>query len=103
MVLGTHINATTTGFISLNDAATEVFDIMAWSPTDGLKHLIGKPVGVVHRAADGSFAEKTTGWKSKNSFREGLEKTIKWYEETKDPAQVRKDLESLLWDRKKET
>ena len=98
---GTAVNAGISDFISLNDAAAEVFYIMGWSPPEGLNHLVGKPVGVKHRAADGSFAARTTGWKPQHFFREGLERTIQWYVETKDLGQVRKDLESLLWNRKK--
>ena len=96
---GGAVNAGISDFISLNDAAAEIFDILRWSPPAGIKHLVANPVGVLHRAADGTFALQTTGWRPQYSFRDGLERTIKWYVAFHSPAQVAAKLEALLWRR----
>lgn len=97
---GGAVNAGVSDFISLNEAAAEVFDIMKWSPPEGIKHLVANPVGVLHRAADCTFALQKTGWSPKNSFRQGLERTIEWYLASRCPTQVKEHLEALLWSRK---
>jgi len=43
-----------------------------------------KPDGQPRRSLDTSRADKAFGFKAKASFKEGLEKTIKWYESTCD-------------------
>jgi len=97
---GSAVNAGIPDFISLNDAAAEVFDIMNWSPPEGIKHLVANPVGVWHRAADASFARETTGWHPRYSFRQGFERTIEWYIASRRPAEVKEHLDALLWSRK---
>ncbi len=96
---GSAVNAGISDFISLNDAAAEVFDIMRWTPPMGIKHQLANPVGVLHRAADGTFARETTGWQPQHTFREGLERTIEWYVATHQAAQVKAYLDALLWSR----
>lgn len=93
---GSAVNAGTSEFISLKDAAEAVFSIIGWRPADGIAYLPDKPVGVLHRAADGSLARWKTGWEPKHSFDSGLRKTIKWYIENKNQDQVRDNLQSLL-------
>ena len=63
------VNVGTDEFISLNRVADEIFNLMNWRPHSGVKHLTDKPVGVIHRALDQSFARKTTRWKPQISFR----------------------------------
>lgn len=96
---GTAVNAGTDQFITLNMAACEVLRIMEWEPPDGFAYQGGKPVGVQHRAADISFAQKRTGWRPQYSFSQGLADTIEWYVQNKDPEQVRVDLDRLLMQR----
>ena len=97
---GTAVNAGISDFISLNEAAETVFGILDWVPPEGIKYLKSKPVGVLHRAADGTYAEKTTGWKPRYSFEDGMKETIEWYVSQKDPSTVKNQLEGLLWQRK---
>ncbi len=95
---GTAVNAGIPDFIDLTSAAQQVFDIMGWHPKS-IKYSTQKPVGVIHRAADISFAKERTTWRPQHSFAEGLRKTIAWYVEHKDPASVRSDLNRLLTER----
>jgi len=85
---GTAINVGTDEFISLNRVADEIFNLLNWHPPSGVKHLTDKPVGVVHRALDGSFARKRTGWKPQVSFAEGTKRTVEWYVANNDPEVV---------------
>lgn len=96
---GTAVNAGISDFISLNQAAKNVFDIIGWYPPEGIKYLTDKPVGVKHRAADTSNAYKMIGWKPDFSFEEGLRKTINWYLASKNPNEVINNLEYLLIER----
>ncbi len=92
---GTAVNAGIPDFIDLTTAAQLVFDIIGWHP-GSIKYSTGKPVGVIHRAADISLAKKLTGWQPKYSFKEGLRRTIEWYLENKDVRVVRSNLDRLL-------
>ncbi len=93
------INVGTSEYISLNTVAEEIFKVFDWRPADGIKHLIYKPVGVMHRALDGNLAEKRCGWRPQTIVEEGIEKTVKWYIENHEPDKVRAQLPSLLMSR----
>jgi UDP-glucose 4-epimerase len=95
---GSVINAGRDDRISLNQAAEMVFDIMGWRPKV-IEHDISKPQGVASRAADLSNARKVLGWAPKVSYKEGFEKTVKWYCATKDKPQIAKRLDQLLFER----
>ena len=62
--------------------------MLDWCPPDGIRHLKDKPVGVVHRALDGTFAEQKTGWTPRISFAEGARRTVEWYTANHRPADV---------------
>jgi UDP-glucose 4-epimerase len=96
---GTAVNVGTDEFISLNRVADEIFDLMDWRPPSGVKHLTDKPVGVVHRALDGSFAQKMTGWEPQVSFAEGTKRTVEWYVANNDPDVVATRFGHLLMER----
>ena len=78
---GTAVNVGTDEYISLNRVADEIFKLLNWRPPAGVKHLVDRPVGVVHRALDGAFARERTGWTPRISFEEGTERTVAWYVE----------------------
>ena len=58
-----------------------------------------KPVGVHSRAADLTRTRKVLGWEPAIGFGDGLRKTIAWYEETHDAADVASRLDHLLTER----
>lgn len=90
------VNVGTSEYISINRISEEIFKIFNWRPTGGIKYLTDKPVGVLHRALDGLFAKEACGWSPKTSLEEGIEKTVKWYVENKDPREIESQLNSLL-------
>jgi nucleoside-diphosphate-sugar epimerase len=95
---GGAVNAGIPDFISLNESAEAVFDLMGWRPKK-IKYLKDKPVGVRHRAADITRAKELIGWEPKYSLREGLERTIDWYVKNRNESEVRKNLGRLLTER----
>lgn len=96
---GSAINAGTDEFISLNQAAKTVFDIIGWQPSEGISYLLDRPVGVKHRAADTTLARQMTGWKNEYSLEAGLQKTISWYVNAHNPVEIKNKLEALLMER----
>ena len=90
------INIGTSDYISLNRVAEELFTAFNWRPADGIRHLIDKPVGVLHRALDGRLAKQKCGWQPQMTFEDGIRKTIEWYTETHERHTVREQLASLL-------
>jgi nucleoside-diphosphate-sugar epimerase len=96
---GTAFNVGTHDYISLNRVAEEIFKAIDWRPPTGIKHLLDKPVGVLHRALDDSYAKRRTGWVSKVSLTEGIKRTVEWYISNRDPEDVAARLDTLLMQR----
>jgi UDP-glucose 4-epimerase len=92
---GSAVNAGITDFISLTQAAEAVFNILDWKPAR-INYLTDKPVGVLHRAADTTYAKVTTGWQPSFSLENGLETTIDWYVKNHDRQQIEDKLKNLL-------
>jgi len=98
IVDGSPVNAGRDDRITINQAAELVFDIVGWRPK-AIKNDLSKPEGVASRAADLSRAKRVLGWSPKTSYREGFEKTVKWYFSTKNRKEVKANLEKLLMER----
>lgn len=96
---GSAVNVGTDEFISLNRVTEEIFNELNWRPASGVIHLTDKPVGVVHRALDQSFARITTGWQPLVSFSEGTRRTVQWYLANNDPEDVAARIGHLLMER----
>ena len=96
---GSAVNVGTSEFISLNTIAEEIFKAMDWRPEAGIKHLLDKPVGVMHRALDGSYAKKRMDWVPKYSLKMGIRNTVDWYISHRDPNEVAAKLNTLLMER----
>ena len=79
----------------IREAVELIFELSGFRP----KKVVfdeKKPVGPVARVADISLMKEKFGWQPKWSFREGLERTLKWYWQTKDRDYVRANLQKLL-------
>ena len=94
----TPVNAGISEYISINEVVEEIFDYMDWEPEE-INHMTDKPVGVRHRAADTTRAEKLLGWAPEYSLNDGLAETIDWYVEHRSKEHVRENLEMLLHER----
>ena len=96
---GTAVNVGTSEYISLNRVSEEIFKAIDWYPPSGIKHLVDKPVGVLHRALDGSYAKRRTGWVPKIFLAEGIKRTVEWYISNRDSDDVAARLDTLLMQR----
>lgn len=97
---GTPVNAGRDDRITINDVVENIFNIMKWRPKEIVRD-ISKPQGVASRAADLTQAKKLLGWAPKISYEQGFRKTIDWYMKNNNPEIVKKNLDSLLFERKK--
>lgn len=95
---GSAVNLGTAEHIKIVDAARLVHEVMGWSPSE-LFFDLSKPVGVFSRAADLTRTRALLGWEPTVSFRDGLERTVDWYERTHDAAEVQQGLAVSLHER----
>jgi UDP-glucose 4-epimerase len=94
---GSPINLGTSEHIKIRDAVQLVLDLTGVS-TEVVCDL-SKPTGVYSRAADLSRTRQILHWEPQTSFRNGLERTIKWYFSTHEREYVRENLQMLLTER----
>ena len=92
------VNIGTAEHIKVIDAAHRIFTETGFTPKS-IAFDTSKPVGVHSRAADLTRTRKVLGWEPAIGFGDGLRKTIAWYEETHDAADVASRLSSLLTER----
>jgi UDP-glucose 4-epimerase len=95
---GSPVNAGRDDRITLNEAARIIFDVTGWKP-ERVHHDLTKPQGVASRAADLTKARRLLEWEPKVAYRDGFERTVKWYFATKDKEQIVKRLSLLLFER----
>lgn len=88
------INLGTIEHIKVKDCADQVIDTL--NPGATIKLLTEKPTGPLNRVASNELAQELLGWEPKTSFKAGLQKTIKWYIESKTTEQARADLTRKL-------
>jgi UDP-glucose 4-epimerase len=95
---GTAVNAGSDRFVTVNELAEAIHRIMGWEPAV-IRHQAGFPVGVRHRALDGSLAQHLMGWKPKIELEDGLRRTVEYYQTHHRIDQVAKWLQRLLAER----
>lgn len=93
---GGAVNIGSSDFISLNRVAEIIFRVLDWEPPEGIRYQGGKPVGVKHRALDGTYAASLLGWRPVVPIEEGLCRTIRWYCETHEKKHVTSILDRAL-------
>jgi nucleoside-diphosphate-sugar epimerase len=94
---GTSINLGTQERTRVIDAVKEVLRYTGHSAK--IITRPNMPTGPYNRVADNSLAKKLLNWTPKVKFIDGLHKTIDWYFESKDPKQIKKQLNVLLTER----
>ncbi len=95
---GSAINIGTAEHVKIIDSAKMIFDESGFTP-DAINFDTSKPVGVFSRAADLTKTRSILDWEPQTSFREGLDRTMKWYYETKTVEEVAERLDVLLTER----
>jgi len=94
----TPVNAGISRYVSINEVVDAIFDTLGWEP-DQREYLTDKPVGVRHRAADTTRAAELLGWEPEYTLQDGIERTLDWYLDNRDPEYVAANLETLLHER----
>lgn len=94
---GTAVNLGTMERTRVIDAAAEI--LRRTGVKSRLQPDPTKPTGPYNRVADNALARRLLGWEPKVSFSEGLDRTIKWYYETKNADNIRKDFDRMLTER----
>lgn len=89
---GTAINIGASERVSVLQAVTTIKKNLGCESE--LKFLIHKPTGPLNRSADNSLAKELLGWSPKVSFDEGIKKTIDWYVNSKNAAEVKEILKA---------
>ncbi|HEV8722540.1 MAG TPA: NAD-dependent epimerase/dehydratase family protein [Candidatus Binatia bacterium] len=92
------VNIGTAEHIKIIDAAQIIFEQTGFTPRS-LAFETSKPIGVFSRAADLTRTRERLGWEPKTSFEEGLRRTIPWYYDTRNVAEVASRLSVLLTER----
>lgn len=64
---------------TVNELVAEIFAQLGWRPA-GFDHQLDKPVGVKSRASDNTEIRRSLGWSPDTGLKEGLQRTIGWYE-----------------------
>lgn len=91
------VNVGSTVHVTINELLEEIFTIIGWRPS-AIECQLDMPVGVKSRAANVSKSEERLSWSPQTNLRDGLERTIAWYQSTTD--QTRLDaLDSVLMSR----
>jgi nucleoside-diphosphate-sugar epimerase len=79
------------------DAAREI--LQRTGVSSRLQPDPSKPTGPYNRVADNSLAKRLLGWEPRVTFSEGLDRTIRWYYETKSEDAVKRDFDRMLTER----
>ena len=93
------INIGTSEITKIADAVQTVCDIMGYNPADGFFFDRTKPEGVHARAADTANQKLWLGWQPTVSFKEGITKTIEWYQANRTADELRENFERKLFER----
>jgi nucleoside-diphosphate-sugar epimerase len=94
---GTAVNLGTMERIRVLDAVKMVCDFTNYKVE--IKFRPDMPTGPLNRVADNSLAKKLLGWEAKVPFREGLKRTIDWYNANKNPDEVKRIFARMLTER----
>lgn len=92
------VNVGTAEHIKIIDMVRMIFAETGFTP-ESIAFDTSKPVGVFSRAADLTRTRSLLGWEPMISFQDGLRRTIKWYYEVSDAADLNSRLNVLLTER----
>ena len=95
---GSAINIGTAEHVKIIDSAKMIFEESGFTP-EAINFDTSKPVGVFSRAADLTATRKLLDWEPQVKFRDGLQRTMKWYYDTKTVEEVAPKLGVLLTER----
>lgn len=91
------INVGSSTHVTIRELVAEIFALINWQPRDILFEL-DKPVGVKSRAANNERCQRLLDWQPSIAIKEGLTRTIDWYQGSSSEARLR-SLDALLMSR----
>ena len=91
---GTAVNLGTMERVRVMDAAEMTTGLAGYSPRFETQPEM--PTGPYNRVADNTLARELLGWEPRTLFREGLERTLRWYFDTKHQDEVRAIFDEML-------
>ena len=94
---GTAVNLGTMERIRVTDATQMILREMGCESS--VKFLPDMPTGPYNRVASNRLARELLKWEPQVLFDEGIKKTIDWYVQNRNPAEVRQQLTTLLIER----
>jgi nucleoside-diphosphate-sugar epimerase len=89
------LNVGTSSHITIDNFIQTIFKIIDWEPREVFRDL-SKPQGVAARASNNDLIRSKFDWEPTVSIQEGLERTIKWYQNQESRPRTFEDLEKLL-------
>lgn len=75
-----------------------IFELCGWRPS-ALDLQTSRPVGVASRASDNELVRRLFGWEPHISVREGISRSLAWYESRVDRPRTADELDRLLLSR----
>ena len=78
--------------------ADMVFDIIGWHPGT-IDRQMDRPVGVANRASDNAKIRAAFGWEPSIGLRDGIHRTLCWYEALPTRARTQAELDQRLFAR----
>jgi len=94
---GSGINLGTMERIRVIDAVQQIVRAFGYQPK--IDRHPEMPTGPLNRVADNALGKKLLGWEPKVKFVDGLRRTIKWYESSRNQDEAATALERLLIER----
>lgn len=80
---------------TVNHLVDLIFDVVGWRPSR-IDYQLDKPTGVKSRAASVEKCRRLLGWEPGYGLREGIARTIAWYESTVDRSTLDRLEEALM-------
>src|SRR5439155_9475584 len=94
----TPVNIGTAEQIKIIETARLIFAEIGFWPQE-ISFDLSKPIGVLSRAADLTRCRELLDWEPQTTLEEGLRRTIAWYSNTHDTAEVAANLGVRLTER----
>lgn len=94
----TPVNVGSAEHVTIMELVEIIVDLIGWRPRE-FRFDTTKPVGVYSRAADVARMRERLGWVPATPVREGVRRTLEWYQTVKDRADVARSLGQRLTER----
>jgi nucleoside-diphosphate-sugar epimerase len=94
----TPVNVGAPEHVTVMELVELIVDLVGWRPRE-FRFDTTRPVGVHSRAADVTRTRERLGWVPATPLREGVRRTVEWYQAVNDRAEVARSLGARLTER----